>query len=523
MNESDCPSATALARRQAAGEASARAELERRLVLLERLNPRLNAVVIRCDQTARAEAAAADEAARTGQSLGRLHGVPITVKECFGVQGTDSTAGLPTLVGKTCRTDGPQIAALRRAGAVLMGKTNLSQLMLFHECDNPVYGLARNPWDAARTPGGSSGGEAAALAAGLSCLGLGSDIGGSIRVPAHFCGVHALKPTPGRVTLAGSINQELFTGQEAVADAAGPMARRVEDLATAMRVLADAAPGDADPSQPPLPIMSRRDQGVDGLSIGFYEDNGWFAAAPAVRRAVRSAADVLARRGCRVTGFRPPDTDTGMQLYFALLTADGGDRLWRRMQGGLIDRRLRSLRRLSVLPVALRPLLAALLRAGGQRDLSRLVRHTGPRNTSAYWDLVAEARAWRQRFLTAMKHAGVDVLLSPPHALPALIHGASEYLAGAASYAMIYNLLGMPAGVVSVTRVRDGEESDRRPGRDFIQRQAQRVEMGSAGLPIGVQVAARQWQDARVLSVMAELERGFAERPDYPLGMQAGE
>jgi len=239
-------SAAELARQIAAGAISAREAVEAHIGRIEAVNPGLNALVVRLFDDARAQAAAADAARARGERLGPLHGVPVTIKESFDVAGTPTTAGLTHRASHRAEADAPTVARLREAGAILLGKTNVPQLLLMNESDNPLYGRASNPWNLARTPGGSSGGEAALIAAHGSPLGLGSDIGGSVRLPATACGICALKPTTGRLTTRGHFNP--LEGQEAVRMQPGPMARTVEDLALAYRILVAAGHDAADPS-----------------------------------------------------------------------------------------------------------------------------------------------------------------------------------------------------------------------------------------------------------------------------------
>jgi fatty acid amide hydrolase len=192
-----------MARQIAAGAITSAELVEAHIRRIEAVNPRLNAVVVTRFEQARAEAAAADEARRRGDPLGPLHGVPITIKECFHVAGTPSTEGVGRFASELVAHDAPLVARLRRAGAIVLAKTNVPQLLLMHETDNPVYGRTQNPWDLERGPGGSSGGEGAIVASGGSPLGLGNDIGGSIRFPAHSCGICGIKPTTLRLTNAG--------------------------------------------------------------------------------------------------------------------------------------------------------------------------------------------------------------------------------------------------------------------------------------------------------------------------------
>lgn len=272
-------SATELAQMIKAGEVSAKEVVEAHIRRIEAVNPKLNAVVIPLFDEALAQARDADEQQAQRKPLGPLHGVPITIKEQFQVMGTQTTLGLKHLVGNRAKQEGPLVTRLRRAGAIILGKTNVAQTLIYHESDNPVYGQTKNPWKLDRTPGGSSGGEAAIIAAGGSPLGLGGDLGGSIRVPAHFCGICGLKPTTLRLT-NDDIQAGLFSGgQEAILAQPGPMARTVADLCLAMEVL--AAPGEESTSEfiPPIPWPDPKKVSIKGLRIGMYTYDGFFPAS----------------------------------------------------------------------------------------------------------------------------------------------------------------------------------------------------------------------------------------------------
>jgi fatty acid amide hydrolase len=199
-------SAAELARRIARGEFSSTEVTERYLARIAAIEPQVHAVAIPLYDQARKEAAQADARRAAGQPLPPLHGVPITIKECFHLAGTPSCIGLDQLKGELLPADGTLVARLRRAGGIILAKTNLPQIMIWHECDNPVYGRTNNPWDLGRTPGGSTGGEAALIAARGSPLGLGNDLGGSIRVPSHFSGIHGLMTTTFRLPRALAAN-----------------------------------------------------------------------------------------------------------------------------------------------------------------------------------------------------------------------------------------------------------------------------------------------------------------------------
>jgi fatty acid amide hydrolase len=508
--------AVELAARIRSGALRAEAVMAAHLQRIEAVDGRLNAVVVRRFDEARAEARAADAQRDAGGPLPPLHGVPITIKESFDVAGTPTTGGIVGRRDHRAAEDSPLVARLRAAGAIVVGKTNLAQLLFFVESSNPLYGRVSNPWDLTRTAGGSSGGEAAIIAAGGSPLGLGSDIGGSVRIPAHFCGISSLKPTAHRLPPLGSINS-LIGPQEAVVDSAGLLGRRVEDLALALSIV--AAPGlqAYDPSLPPVPLGDPSAVEPRGLRVGFFADDGFHAATPALGRAVREAADALAARGATVVEWRLPDAHEAVRLYAGLLGADGTARLQQLTDGTAVDPNIRMLTLLGPRRPLVRRMVAGILASFGQRRMSVGARSWGRFNVEEYWRLLEERRGWRAKFFTALDEARLDALLCPPMPGAAFPHGFNNRIGISNHYCLVANLLGLPAGVVAATRVRPGEEATPvTKTRDVGLRALGEAERGSAGLPVGVQVLARPFQDHVVLALMALLETHFRAQPDYP-------
>lgn len=497
-------SATGLVQRLTKGEVSAREVVEAHIERIEAVNARLRAVVVTCFEDARRAADEADARRAAGEPLGLLHGLPITVKASFDVAGLPTSLGLIQQAGARASADAPTVARLRRAGAIVLGKTNLPQVAMANECENPFYGRTVHPLNPLRTPGGSSGGEAAIIAAYGSPLGLGSDIGGSLRLPAHACGIASLKPTSGRLTMQG--HAEVFPGMEAIQCQPGPMARHVSDLALAMRVLTtpDNTPGDL---SPPAPWRDPDEDGdCNGLRVAYYLDNGLFRPSPAVRRAVREAVNALERRGAEVIPWQPPDVAEAFGLFIGILFADNlrcirellyAEPVWTPLWPFLV---------ITQLPNWTRDWLARLADLAGQRATARLLRAARARSAEGYRRLVEARTRYRERFLEALEAQRCDVIVCPADGLPALTPGASAYTAEAASYTALYNLLGMPAGVVPWTTVGPAEESDRPDTLDVSQRTARDVERDSAGLPVGVQVVARHWREDLALRVMRALE-----------------
>lgn len=286
---------------------------------IELVNGRLNAVVVPMYESARAAAAAIDELVAARAPVGPLSGVPITVKESFDVRGTATTAGLTARKEHIASADALVVSCLRQAGAVVLGKTNVPPLLQSTETSNPVDGRTNNPWDLERAPSGSSGGEGAIIASCGSALGLGSDLGGSVRLPAHACGNHELRPTSGRLSMLGHF--DCMAGNEGIATQPGPMARTVADLGLAMSVLAGAAPSLRDASLAPAPWSDPSGVDISGLRIAYYTDNGVFRPSPSVRRVVREAAETLGEMGVRVEERQGPDLAEAWDICVRLLVA----------------------------------------------------------------------------------------------------------------------------------------------------------------------------------------------------------
>lgn len=416
-----------------------------------KINPKLNAVVQLDHDGARSAARMADQRVHRRERLGPLHGVPITIKDSFDTAGMISTAG--TLGRKTFipTRDATAVARLRNAGAIVLGKTNCSELTLSYETDNLIYGRTNNPYDLIRTSGGSSGGEAALLTVSGSPLGLGSDTGGSIRIPSHFCGTTGLKPTSGRVPRTGHIisAEGVFQSFTQV----GPMARYVEDLALVLPIL--AGPDWRDPFVVSAPIGSFAAVDFHGLRVAVYADNGIYASTKDTRRVVTDAANALKKIGCLVEESRPQE----ISKVYAL-----GNRLWR--LGGS-------------------PMVKRLLATAGTETVSEPLRPWLKPQTSApkdeWTDLLEQFDRSRGRMLSFFEN--YDAILCPACAFPAPSHGATlrEDLDAAFSYSEVYNYVGWPAAVV-------------------------RCGTSGEGLPIGVQIVARPWQEHIALAVAHRLE-----------------
>lgn len=461
-----------------------------------------------------AQAEAADAARAEGAPLGPLHGIPVSIKENFAVRGTDATMGVLTRRGQPAAEDAPVVAALRDAGAIPMGKSNVPQILLSMETHNDIWGTTHNPWKLDRVPGGSSGGEGALIASGQVPIGIGTDIGGSIRIPAAWCGICGLKPTWGRWSMVGVAGGQ--PGQEAIHAQAGPMARRVEDLSLMMESLSPKRQRDADPRVPPLLLGKTQRKSLRGLRVGMYLSDGIFEPAVSVQRAVRLAAEALEAAGAEVVPFSPTGSWEMFDTYFGLLSADGFGTALGILDGTPITPQLRTVARIARLPRAVRLGLARTLSLVGEGRVARLMQQLGEKSVTELWRLVARREALKQAELDAWREAGIQLLVGPPTVTPAAHLGKTHDWSIGAWHTMRYNLLDLPAGVVPVSRVQ-AEEQQRAVLGDRLDRRAAAFEAHSEGLPVCAQVVGLPWDEARVLAAMQAIQDARGGQPDFPV------
>ena len=270
---------------------------------IAQLNPSLNAVVtVAPDVIERARTAEA--ALLRGDAMGALHGVPLTIKDTIETAGLRTTSGSAIRADYVPTVDAPAVARLKAAGAIVLGKTNAAEMAMDYTADNPVFGRTNHPQDPKLTAGGSSGGEAVAIATGMSPGGLGSDLAGSVRIPAHFCGIAGLKPTTGRVP--GELQFPPSTGPYSLGAVIGPMARRVSDLRLLFRVLSGDNGSDVG--------------SLKGLRVAWYGDDGVVPVTEETSRAVAAAARALADAGLSTEQCRPPHVERGNELWLKLFS-----------------------------------------------------------------------------------------------------------------------------------------------------------------------------------------------------------
>jgi amidase len=320
MNELCSKGAADLAAMIASGEVTSTEVIEAHLARIEEVDPDLGAVTVTLADEARAAASAVDGAVAAGAPLGPLAGVPFTVKENIDVAGSATTWGVAALAEQIAATDAPTVARLREAGAIPLARTNLPDFAFRWHTESGRAGHTRNPWDPTRTPGGSSGGEAVALATGMSPLGLGNDFGGSLRVPSQMCGTAALRPSRGRVAEGAVTEPAVHPISIQMTMSTGPMARRVADLRLALGIL--SAPDARDPRWVPAPLDG---PAVDGpVRVAVVRDPLGAGIDPQVRAGIDRAADWLAEAGYDVVDAEPPQIAEAVGAWIEAMYADVG-------------------------------------------------------------------------------------------------------------------------------------------------------------------------------------------------------
>jgi amidase len=429
---------------------------------IERLNPQLNAIVDFDAERVRAQAKRLDAAQET---RGPLHGLPVTVKSSIATAGYLCEIGSRINKGDVPKEDAVVVARLRAAGALILGTTNCPEFLMAYETANLLHGRTRNPWDLDCSPGGSSGGESAAIAAGLSAGGLGSDSGGSVRQPAHATGICSLKPTPGRIPSRGHLPP--CVGPFSTLGAIGPMARTMADVTVMFRTLSGQDPDE--PGSAPLEYREATLEELRANTIGFFEDDGLVPVTPETRASVQAAAQALREAGFRVEPFRPATLELLRKLWWKFFVQCGAMFYAPAIRGKEHQ---------------LSPIFKEFLEIAGSAP---------PFTASQLLDAWAELDLLRAKTLAELK--AHPVLLCPVCSVPAFRHGERawkvegrtvEYL-DSMRFTQWFNVLAAPAAVVPVGR-------------------------SPEGLPIGVQIVARPYRDEITLGIAAIVDAAFGYR-----------
>lgn len=423
---------------------------------IESVNSDLNAVVTLNTDNALKYAAKADADLANGEQHGPLHGIPMTIKDSLDTKDVVTTWGTTGRKDFLPGRDATAVARLRDAGAILLGKTNTPEFTLAFQTDNLLFGPTKNPFDLSRTPGGSSGGAAALIAAGATLFDVGTDTGGSIRLPSHFSGITGIKPTTGRVPCTG--NALPSSGLIARLSQPGPMARCVADLELLLGIM--SGPDLLDPNTIPMPIGLSKDVDLSTLRFAYHTENGIKVPEPAIVSTIQSTAELFRSNGHPITEARPSGIEMTSLILSRLFAADGGE---------MVEALLEDCRTTEPSPQ-----IVAMLAPGApelnQQEFARIIE---------LWD------NFRSSMLSFFRD--FDVLLCPVNGRTAISLGEEEDMANY-TYTGAFNLTGWPAAVV-------------RAGTD------------ESGLPIGIQIVAAPFREDHCLAVASWLEAQLGEFP----------
>jgi len=457
-----------------------------------------------------------------------LLGLPISVKDCIAQKGADHTMGCASFCFRDTPNgsakDGLLVQLIREAGGIPFVRSNVPQLLLSIECANNVWGKTLNPVNQGRAPGGSSGGEAALVASYSSPLGMGSDIGGSLRIPALFSGCYGFKPTEHRVVTSGMVpaRSEKYDGGRIIFQAApGPMAMSTEGCAMMMRSLYSQNCFSQCSTVPPIPWDEQtyrtgsRDGGKKKLTIGYFESQGIFEPSASTRRALIEAREALARRGHKLVEMKmTPELDgwRAAPIYFGIKNATGNlDAMVRALEGEPLHFCYSDIYRLANIPNWLRPLIQLVLGAMGEQRKKYMLRNIKDGGISArkLWKIFIDMQAYRDAWLEAT--SDFDVILCPGFPIPAVGHNQSPKIMITAVYTFFANILQWPIGAVPITRVRENEQEYPLASlpvnqQDSWAKESAKAFEDSVGLPVGVQILARPFCDELCLHAMKELE-----------------
>jgi amidase len=492
MNSLNFLSAHQLASDILAGKLSSQEVLDAHLTQIARHNPALNAIITLDKESARKRAKEADEALAHGEIWGPLHGVPVTIKDVFETEGMRTTSSFKPLANYVPRQDATVVARLRQAGAIIMGKTNTPEMAGDEQTNSPLFGRTNNPWNLERTPGGSSGGSAAAVASGMSPLDIGSDIGGSVRNPANFCGIFSLKPSDYRVPFTGHIPPPPGSKGRGLLRyflTPGPLARSVEDLRLALTIIAGSDQREWE--VPPVPLMPSPVRKLCKLRFAWSDDFGIPVSAE-IRTALVNLAEELSQAGCRIECRNPPEFNfaEALQVYGELKEAALTVRsspmhlprfFWRALSGRISESN---------------PTARGLMGGAG-----------------ATLQSYAKALSQRDVFIARLEQflGDWDAWLCPVAAVPAYPHLQSRnpieqlrarvfvdgqkipYILATSMFTGLFNLTGNPVVVLPLSRTQEG-------------------------LPIGIQVVGRRWDDVNLLGVaqvLSEVTGPFQVPPGF--------
>ncbi|KAG2359187.1 amidase signature domain-containing protein [Suillus spraguei] len=477
------------------------------------------------------------EFASTKTLRGPFHGVPVSVKDNYQIEGYDATIGFTAWANNPGKKDACVVAQLRAAGAIIFVKTNVPQTMLAFECSNPLWGRTTNPWNNKYTCGGSSGGEGALLAMDGSALGIGSDIGGSLRIPASYCGVYSLKPTAERVSSIGT--QAVRPGFEVIRSSHGSLARLVATCITwlildyflglfrTVNCSAKLSLAKKDSSHQNVPMPYHAVELPSKLRFGYYLSDGMMESSPACKRAVLETVSALRKQGHECIEFTSPLNASAMEVFLGLASSDGYKKMLSHLDSDPMED--------SLFLVTLGPRLLSFVRKLacwiaktflGDSLFPRFFSLAREKSVLEFTDFTDQrnkvAAAWYEQ---VWDKYGFDGIIAPVQSLPVIPHGGATYLSVLAAATITYNVIDSPVGTIPVMRVNPDTDN---LSTDFVVGASGRSKMfetrmylgknpvydpkAMEGIPVGVQLVGKKWEDENVLVMMHVVDAALGPR-----------
>ncbi|EGR34573.1 hypothetical protein IMG5_006590 [Ichthyophthirius multifiliis] len=457
-----------------------------------------------------------------------LFGIPISIKETLEQKGFVCTIGCVSRINdEPSKEDGFNISLLKKQGAIPFIRTNIPQLAMTSESYNRLYGRVQNPWNIQKSAGGSSGGEGAAIAARISPLGIGSDIGGSIRIPAAYCGVYGFKFTSNRGLSKGhTYLTDFLNGQQAILLSVGPIGKSVDDLILVMKCFNDQKAhqqAEIDKKDVFLLIKEIDDKVINNKNkqrIGYFKTLQFIDASLANQRAVEISLEKLKELGHELIEIEIPFQLEIMQCYFRILMSDGLQGVHKLLKGEGFIREYKQMVTLASLPQFLGVFVSLILGFLGQKRLQKLIETFKELPASEYVSTCYKIQILKQKFIEIFQKNNISSILCPSSGTPAFSHGKNAETVLSCYYNFMWNLLDFPAGVLPITTVLENEQHYKNSLiKDILSKKIDQFMKGSMGMPVGIQVVALPNQDEVALNIMKQIDEKvqFYKNYNYPI------
>ncbi|CAJ0602836.1 unnamed protein product [Cylicocyclus nassatus] len=443
-----------------------------------------------------------EQAATPGYKKPLLFGMPVSIKENIRVRNMCSTMGYVQELGAPSRKNAVVVEQLLHHGAVPFVHTNVPQSLVSYGCTNPVYGTTTNPYNPERVPGGSSGGEAALIATGGSLLGIGTDVGGSVRIPSTFCGIAGFKPSS--IRFSHTFTTSSVPGRQLVNSNEGPMAKSITTCIEYLKIAwSDLFLYNIDPFVPPVTWQDKMFNSEKKLRIGFYTHDGFITPTPANQRAVLEAKKILEDLGHTLVPFRLPQPEKMFRLFAGGVSADGGKYLSNKLKQDIVLPEC-SVHPVMLLPISIQRIIARFVSYPRLRTLLTSL----PDNCEDLRDVYGKIEGYRSDFVSEMMLHNLDALLCPAMAVYPMKQGMPNRLFAGCCYTAIFNLLDFAAGVVPFTKVNeaDEEELESYPEIDPWDKLIKSDSKDCIGLPVGVQIAVPPYREELGLRLLKDIE-----------------